>query len=190
MSKVSKDSLRASVLALRRSLDTTEVLKRSAVVQERFLRESAYREAKSVALYAGSSDEVQTGLIQKDALKCGKEIFYPRVVDNNPYLAFYRVSSNEDLSPGAYGMLEPKVGIGLSEKPASEIDLIVVPGVAFDPHGARIGYGKGYYDRALAAYEGTVSALAFDLQVVEEVPTEAHDVRMALLVSESRVYRS
>jgi 5-formyltetrahydrofolate cyclo-ligase len=119
------------------------------------------------------------------ALASGKTLLYPAVVGED--LEFRRVCSLESLVPGKFGILEPQ---GDPVDPAGA-DLIVVPGVAFDLCGRRIGYGKGYYDRSLHRLErsGRLAGFCYDFQLVQEIAGEPHDVTMDLIVTELRVVR-
>lgn len=113
-----------------------------------------------------------------------------------PRIAFFRVKVPGDLSPGSYGIPEPRPEPGgQTEAGIETFDCIVVPGVAFDLTGARLGRGKGHYDSALSVITGTrpsVVALAFDAQVilVDELPVEEHDVRVSVIVTESRTIKA
>lgn len=138
-----------------------------------------------LALYAPIHHEVETAAVAEAALAAGKTLIYPAVAGD--HLQFRRVAALGELVRGKYGIQEP-AGEELDPLAA---DLIVIPGVAFDVSGRRIGYGKGYYDRALHRMEGTGRLVAFcyDFQLVEEIVGEPHDVTMDLIVTESRVVR-
>lgn len=116
----------------------------------------------------------------------------PKVDRTSRFLSLHWVHGYADLAPGAWGIREPAEHTALLED-AAEIDLILVPGVAFDRSGRRLGYGGGFYDRLLASKEGkglkipVKAALIYQFQLVDEVPAEEHDVRVDLLISESGV---
>ena len=97
------------------------------------------------------------------------------------------INSFDDLSPGALGVLEPSPEKRIRITPES-INLVIIPGVAFDLQGGRIGYGKGYYDRFLEQTKAFRLALAFDFQIIDKVPTEKHDVPMNGILSESGIF--
>ncbi|MFA7232740.1 MAG: 5-formyltetrahydrofolate cyclo-ligase [Terrimicrobiaceae bacterium] len=113
-----------------------------------------------------------------------KRIALPRVSGDG--LVFHWVAHRNDLRPGSFGVPEPP-----SEAPPAENEfgLILVPGLAFDPRGGRLGRGKGFYDRFLAGAGGVRAGVCFDDQVVEDVPREAHDLRMDFVVTPSSIYR-
>jgi len=183
-----KEQIREELLERRRSLGPDQVRAASQSIEKRFMGSGLFRGSARLALYASFSNEVSTDEILACALRCGKEVCYPRVVrEGGAHLSFYRVDSPDVLVPGAYGLKEPDQGAGRVDPEG--LDLVVVPGVAFDTTGARLGFGKGYYDRALAGLECPVIALAYDFQVLEgeKIPVEPHDVRVAAIVTERRV---
>lgn len=145
-----------------------------------------YKRVGGIALYASFKNEVLTDEVLLDALERGKEVFYPKVIKGG--LGFVRVNGKDELEVGSYDIPEPR-GKGFVEKPI--VGLVVVPGVAFDVVGNRLGYGKGYYDRMLALLAGSAQlvSLAFDFQVVEGIPTQPHDMRVDWVITEKRVIR-
>ena len=167
-----------------------DALRLGLVIQEKLFGLPEFLEARRLALYAGLANEVRTDLLLSRALESRKEVSFPRVDSSikGGGLVFIKVESIDELTPGLYGVPEPK-GSGVEVDP-KELDFIIVPGIAFDTAGARIGYGKGYYDKALKGVRCPIAALAYDLQVsADPIPTEAHDVGVDLLVTETRVVR-
>lgn len=152
----------------------------------------AYQAAKTVMYYVDVRSEVRTRHALPEALNHGKKIVVPYCVEGRE-LALFHLTSMDELATGAFRILEPRPELrGLPEKKVDvrELDLIVVPGVAFDRRGARMGHGFGYYDRLLkgARPETLLVALAFECQVFDEIPTEGHDVFMDLVITEKAVY--
>jgi 5-formyltetrahydrofolate cyclo-ligase len=180
-----KRALRAVTLARRRELTPEQVSAHSLELQRRFLALPEYQRAQVVALYAPIHHEVETSLAANEALAAGKTLLYPAVEGND--IQFRRVNALSELVPGRYGIPEPT---GEPCRPC-DADLIVVPGVAFDFFGRRIGYGKGYYDRSLHLLEGSGRLVGFcyDFQLSEAIVGEPHDVTMDLIVTELRVIR-
>lgn len=176
-----KRSIRERLLARRRHCPAEYCLQHGLLIQQRFLAGTAYRRAVTLGLYSPLHNEVETGLVAGRCLVDGKRLCYPRV--NGDELEFVAVGDLADLTPGAYGILEPGSGAVL---PWEEIDLLVIPGVAFDLHGHRLGYGRGYYDRALARCRPDMErvGLAYQFQVVEQLPADGHDMRMTRVVTE------
>ena len=178
-----KTPIRQSILNRRRALAADMCLALSLQAQERLLASAEFDSAACVALYSPIANEVFTEEIFSAALRLGKRIVYPRV--RGSQLEFCEVTDRQALSPGMLGVLEPQEGRPVAPE---RIDLVVVPGVAFDLFGHRLGYGKGFYDRTFGARtRGLLAGFAFELQVVEQLPKEDHDVRLDLLITEARV---
>jgi 5-formyltetrahydrofolate cyclo-ligase len=134
-----------------------------------------------VALYAAKGSEVDTTAIDIAARARGLRVVYPRVVDGERVLAFHEVGVGALVS-GRHGLREPQGTAPVVS--IAEIAAFVVPGVAFDREGGRLGWGKGYYDATLAGASGLRVGLAFECQVVDAVAREEHDVLMQLIVTE------
>ncbi len=117
-----------------------------------------------------------------EALAEGKRVLCPRVVRRPRGLESYAIRSLDDLAPGTRGLWEPDPA--RAERTDEAPDLIVVPGLAFDQNGGRIGYGAGFYDRLLAVTPGVRAALAYSLQLIEEIPVEPHDALVHWVVTE------
>lgn len=141
-----------------------------------------------MALYAPAHNETDTGLILAAAFQAGKRVLYPAVCGHQMVLR--RVDRVEALQEGAFGILEPcPTGV---DHEADEADLIVVPGVAFDLSGHRIGYGKGFYDRFLQHPGRRAHLVGFchDFQVTDRtIPADIHDIPMEIIVSDRRIIR-
>ncbi|ABA89590.1 5-formyltetrahydrofolate cyclo-ligase [Syntrophotalea carbinolica DSM 2380] len=180
-----KKSLREIMLARRKHLAAEVCLGHSLRVQQRVLALPAFEQAKAVALYSPIFNEVFTEEIFHEALHRGKTVAYPRV--RGDQLDFVLVASPQQLSPGAFGVLEPT---GSATIPSSALDLVLVPGVAFDLEGNRLGYGKGFYDRVLcgSGRPALSVGLSFESQLVERLPVEDHDQCLDLLITEERDY--
>jgi 5-formyltetrahydrofolate cyclo-ligase len=162
---------------------------RSLEVQRRFLAAFPPVPGGRVALYAAIPGEVGTELIRAMYLGAGVELLYPRVMEDGK-LSFYRNGSPDIWVRGKYGLMEPRISPGM-EGLRSGFDLVVVPGVAFDSMGRRLGRGYGYYDRFLADLAGSANTvgLAFSRQLLPEVPVDAWDVPVDAVVTEDGVIR-
>ncbi|MBI5560997.1 MAG: 5-formyltetrahydrofolate cyclo-ligase [Deltaproteobacteria bacterium] len=183
-----KEHLRQTMLGQRSRMAFEEVYRLSLEIQARFVRGTEFRLAKKLALYASFKNEVLTDEIFSRALEAGKEVYFPRIVRGGPHLAFYRVNGKEELQAGSYKILEPPEVV--DEAAPATLECVVVPGVAFDANGARLGYGKGYYDRFLKKTRCPVVALAFGFQLLSRpLPEEPHDVTVNSIVTESGIIR-
>jgi 5-formyltetrahydrofolate cyclo-ligase len=181
-----KDVLRARVLAQRSLLAEVEALGWSAKIQARALQFPPYVNCQSLALYSPNQNEVATGVIRDRALVAGKRVFFPRSGPRES-LELVQMDSVSDLTEGRFGILEPRGDRRLS--PCYQRNLVVfVPGVAFDSRGKRLGRGKVWYVRLIKELEeATLVALAYDFQIVEEVPTDAWDQKVHYVISERRI---
>jgi 5-formyltetrahydrofolate cyclo-ligase len=142
--------------------------------------------ARRVALFAAVGSELDAGPAAGRLRARGVEIAYPRVGRASGLLEFCLVADDRELAPGAFGIPEPAAGAAAA--PVGSIDAFVVPGLAFDAGGARVGWGRGYYDRALAAAPDRLRiGYCFACQVVDEVPLEPSDLPVHVLVTESGV---
>jgi 5-formyltetrahydrofolate cyclo-ligase len=141
----------------------------------------------TVALYAPKGSEVDTARIDRETRARGIAIAYPRIVEGERRLSFHAAAIDE-LEPGTFGLREPR-----ADAPAIAADalaVIVIPGLAFDRRGGRIGWGRGYYDATLVSAPAAVRiGLAFECQLVDEVPRDPHDVRLHYVVTEAAVHR-
>ena len=193
--ETAKTALRTRVLARRAALSPEEVVERSQRTVERLAALRAFREAKVVLLFASFGTELRTeGLIER-CLAAGQDVVLPRVVRSPRHLGLHVIRSlGEDCEPGCWGIPEPVPGRCVEVGPR-EVDFAVVPGVAFDLRGNRLGYGGGFYDRLLAEFRldlwpDGIAALACECQIVAEVPHEEKDIPVPLIITEERVVRT
>ncbi len=180
-----KNALRTRMLATRDRLGSDERLQAGSLILKTLSLLPEYEAAATVALYAAFRGEVPTGEMIRQALAAGKEVLLPAVVGNG--LVFRRIEGEGDLAPGRFGIEEPKACC--SEVAPEVVDLFVIPGVAFDLKGNRVGYGKGYYDRSLHRFEasGGLIGICYDFQLVDEIVGQPHDVIMDRVITERRV---
>lgn len=189
-------TLKASIRELARKNRIAQKNKEvvSRAICERFMALPAYDTARTVMWYVDAGSEVRTRHLLPDALGHGKRVVLPWCVVETNKLELFHLEDMSELVEGAYKILEPK--IELRELPAKkvkpeELDLVMVPGTAFDPRGGRMGQGKGYYDRLLATArpDAPLVGMAFDCQIFDEIPVASHDVFMDLVLTESRELR-
>jgi 5-formyltetrahydrofolate cyclo-ligase len=182
-----KSSIRRLMLARRRSLSQEEFHSASLSIQHIFLETEEYLHARGIVVYASIHKEVDTEEIVRTALESGKKVAFPAVVHHG--LVFREVTEISLMKRGAFGIMEP-CQTGRSFE-LDEADIFVLPGIAFDLNGHRIGYGKGYYDKTLHRLEGQgrLVGLCYDFQLVDRIAGEPHDVKMDVIISEKRIVR-
>jgi 5-formyltetrahydrofolate cyclo-ligase len=183
-----KSALRRQMLARRSEVSAQLAERVGQVIASAVTGTAAFREARRIALYAAARGEPSMVPLFRAALAAGKEVALPRCSDRSD-LEFYRVRGREDLTRGRYGLLEPADRPGVERVDA--LDLVLVPGLAFDLAGQRLGRGGGYYDRTLAAFTGQGGLLlgaALHFQLVARVPAGDHDRPMGAIVTEEGMH--
>jgi len=186
-SLLKKNEIRKKLLKQRRRLSPSKKKKHEIQMLSFLQTWEIFNEACIIHIFLPILDEPETRKIIEFSWKSGKQIVVPCVLPNKPELFHSRLNSFEDLRPGALGVLEPSPEQRIAFTP-DRFDLVIVPGVAFDRLGGRLGYGKGYYDRFLDQTLAFRLALAFDFQLLQSVPTETHDVPMDGILTESGIY--
>jgi len=177
-----KQKLRAVARERVRGLSTDAQAQLSLRACEIFLEQEVYRRAESILLYVALVGEVDLLLIFERALGDGKRVALPRFLpETQNYGAFF--AGDKPLAPGAFGIPEPAQD---NPVPLNRLDLILVPGVAFDGRGRRLGRGKGFYDRMLSEASGVKCGICFEEQMLETIPVEPHDVGVDYLATPSR----
>ncbi|PLX85403.1 MAG: 5-formyltetrahydrofolate cyclo-ligase [Desulfuromonas sp.] len=179
---VPKSYLRIRLLQQRERLSVDERKSRSLVAQRHLLLSDIFSAARTIALYRPIRGEVATAELFSAARLAGKTVCFPRL--DGDHMVFVAIADEGSFVPGAFGVEEPW---GTTIVTPDSIDLTVVPGVAFDRQGHRLGYGKGYYDRELSqrSRRGTLVGLCFDFQFVDRLPAESHDIPLDCLVTEN-----
>jgi 5-formyltetrahydrofolate cyclo-ligase len=157
----------------------------SAQACARLKQQAVWRKAERILLFAPLPDEPDIWPLLSDALAAGKTVALPRFSAAAQTYAAARVQNlQSDLRTGQFGIREPRDGC--ADMPLSEFDLVLAPGVAFDLRGRRLGRGRGFYDRLLTGVRGVICGVAFDEQVVEEVPAGSQDIRVNCLLTPTR----
>jgi 5-formyltetrahydrofolate cyclo-ligase len=168
------------MLEKRNRLEGSEIVKRSKRIQEFVINSKEFQPVKVVGAYFAFGSEVKTDLIIERARILGKKIALPSVEEDK--ITFYELSSSKYLIRGRFGIMEP-----VPYKRVSKIDLLVVPGIAFDKKGYRLGYGKGYYDRLLSGKRTFSIGLAYSFQLLENLPHDRYDKRLDAIASEDGI---
>ena len=180
-----KALLRSKILKLRASADPGTLEELSERIRLRLEDHPLWTDSRYACIYISSKPgEVGTQGLIKSALASGKRVCVPVIDPKDEGLSLVEIQDLENLRPGCFGILEPTDGV---RRPPDSIDwdLAVVPGIAFDRLGHRIGFGRGYYDRLLAAKDSPRIGLAFGFQMVEPFETLEHDVAMNLIITEN-----
>ncbi len=197
-----KDLIRKDVLQKRDELSVYKIEVKSREIFEELVTRPEYIEASNILTYASVRNEVKTDEIILDALALGKRVFCPKVTDKkNGIMKFVRIYEPENLVPGDYGLMEPEIkddseifdpDFYADESNVRRIDgenagktMVIVPGVAFDEKGNRIGYKGGFYDRFLSkvSYADTV-ALCYKIQIVDEIIPSEYDIPVKSIIHE------
>lgn len=180
-----KRQLRRELLVKRKALpDKTAA---GAAVTNRIQLLPEYRQAESIFIYVNKKDELETTRLIDISLKSGKTVNVPLCV-NETEISFYTIQSLTELRPGAFGLLEPNPAVS-GQAAVYDRAICLVPGLAFDKKGYRIGYGRGYYDRFL---ENTVmfsAGLCYEELLCEDLPIEPHDRHVDVVVTQAHTYR-
>lgn len=181
-----KAALRKEILAARDALPPPERRALSARITPQILSLDAYRNARCVLAYMSFGSEFETAALVGDALAGGKELCLPRVNPDTRELDLQRIENIDgDLQSGVWGIREPRPAC--KHVAPDRIDFVLLPGVAFTPRCERLGYGGGFYDRLIARFANRppLVAAAFALQMCENIPLDANDRRIDLVVTES-----
>jgi len=184
-----KQQIREQAHANRKAQENKDELSR--IICEKFVALPAYAAARTVMYYVDVRTEVRTRHYLPTALRHGKRIVVPWCLDGE--LELFHLENMDELAVGMYKILEPREelrGLPARQVPIEQLDLVMVPGVAFDRRGARMGHGMGYYDKLLehARPDTPLVALAFECQLFPEIPVQEHDIFMDQIITEQAIY--
>lgn len=184
--EASKAAIRKEILYRRKQLTSEERKKASVMLTERILGHQWYYLSEYLLGFFPYGSEPDTREILTDALQKGKKVYLPRVLGTE--MEFFRVNSLQETAEGYKGIMEPAGDTEryVYEEAKARRTLMLMPGVAFDSHRNRIGYGKGFYDRYLqdkSALQIRTIAVAYQCQMVEQIPSEEQDVRPYQIIS-------
>lgn len=177
-----KKALREEMRSKRRFLEIEEIAEYSAEICEKSLE--YVKDAKAVCIFLPAFKEPDTFGIIEELWSRGIKVAVP-ISDTDTFeITLSYIENRESLERGAYGIYEPTV---IHEVDENDIDVIFVPGLAFDRNGGRMGFGKGYYDKFLARSRGIKIGLCYDFQLFDAIPTEKHDVPMDYIITEKEI---
>lgn len=179
-----KVALRQEVRTRLKTLSAERRATDSALACSRLERQGVWKEAASILFYAPLPQEPDIWRLVGDSLAAGKVVALPRYDAAAGKYVACRIQDLDDVSHGHFRIREP--GAHCEHLDLNRLDLVLVPGVAFDQHGRRLGRGKGFYDRLLALVRGATCGVAFDEQIVAEIPVEPHDVHVNCILTPTR----
>lgn len=180
-----KQAIRKQIFALRKQCTDEEVERNSKIITDKVKNIPEFQNAEYILAYADYNHEVMTCYLIEEAWKMGKKVAVPKVEGKD--MIFHVLNDFSQLQPGYFRIPEPVNGEIVDWKDA----LMIMPGVAFDRNCNRVGYGGGFYDRFLEKHPEVIRlAVAFDFQVLEEVPTEETDIVPQIIVTEKEILRN
>ena len=170
-----KSEIRKEIIKIRENLSRIEVLRKSEIISKKVVEDEAYKSIENILIYIDFKGEVCTKFIIEDALKNGKNIFIPKIEDDE--MVFYKFEGYEELESGYFGILEPKEGSVLFKGNCEFV--VITPGVAFDKDNNRIGFGKGFYDRFFKrVHPFKKIGVCYDFQMVTSCFPDENDERV------------
>lgn len=184
VSKVEKSILRKQVKDSIGAMSNEQYNELSIVICDKALQDFSVQEGKTIAITISNRPEVDTNILIENLWKLGKRVAVPKCNAKTKEMDFYVIQNFSQLET-VYMHLQEPIPSKTEYVRVDDIDLIIVPGVAFDKLGYRVGYGGGYYDRYLMNYTGSLLTLAFDEQVFSQVPSESHDIPVHRILTQT-----
>lgn len=179
----SKKDIRKRVLVERNFIKKEEWTEKSLRIYEKVITHPFFYNAEEIYCYIDFRNEVGTEKIIEKAWNLGKKVAVPKVMGS--FMEFFYIQNWNELSPGNWGIMEPKKE---NQALGSNV-LVIMPGAVFDKEKHRIGYGRGYYDQYLDKHlDYQTMALAFELQMLENIPADEHDICPKIIVTEEHIY--
>jgi len=188
MIKKQKDDIREDYKQRRKLMSPEEKFRRDALICEAAERLISFRYAEYVLLYAALADEIDVSAIARSALQKNKKVLFPRCDKKTHTMQYHIVNSLDELVEDSYGILEPP-----ADNPIYDVEnetggaVCFVPGLVYDRAGYRLGYGKGFYDRYLSAFNGCTIGVVYSDYILPEVPRGRFDVTVDILLTEKGV---
>jgi 5-formyltetrahydrofolate cyclo-ligase len=183
-----KSGIRQQVLRKRDSLDPGKKERKDRFIKKQLFLLPEFQSSPVILFFASFRSEVSTASLIEEALRMGKKVVLPSVDPVHKELRLYEIKDVNELSPGYMGIPEPAVPSD-RERDVNDVTVVIMPGAAFDLRGNRLGYGEGYYDRLLSRLRRKIPliALAYEGQIVDSLPSEPHDIRVHIIVTDERV---
>lgn len=187
-----KKEFRKKVINLRKQQTFDFISKNSSIITEKLIQMDVIKNANNIMLYLDFNNEVQTDELIKKLILLKKIISSPvTIIEDSKLIPHQIIDFENSIKVGAYGIREPKDDASPIVD-IKDIDVVIVPSVAYDINCYRLGYGGGFYDRFLNNLrdDAITIGIAFDLQIFEDVPKESHDIQLDYIITESRVIAS
>ncbi|MGN1133878.1 MAG: 5-formyltetrahydrofolate cyclo-ligase [Oscillospiraceae bacterium] len=179
-----KNALRKEYKALRNGMSLHQRRTADIEIFKNARELEAFQQAEEVLIYVSSAIEVDTYMLADYCFECRKKLYSPKCIPNSNDMIFYETESFDDLEKGSFGIYEPCEQCRKMNE--TEHPVCIVPGLAFDKRGYRLGFGKGFYDKFLAEFKGIKIGLCYDDCVTESLPKDAYDVPVDILVTENQ----
>ena len=185
---LAKEELRTRLAAVRRTLPLPTRAAHAAAMSRLLIEQPAFQSAQVVLAYSPLRFEIDPSAAVERAWALGKTVALPRTLPETRELALHVFAPGDELRESGFVVKEPLASAPSVEP--NDVDLVLVPGLGFDARGRRLGFGQGYYDRLLPSLPRALRiGLAFELSLLVEVPSVAHDVPVDLVITERRVIR-
>ena len=182
-----KNELRKIYKLKRREMTVEEVEVKSKKACRYFLESDFYKNAKTIMLYMPLGNETDTTDIINRAFTDGKKVAFPVTDEASGDITPCYATAQTQFSKGGFSVREPDVTVGANAK---DFDIIIVPGIAFDVQGNRIGFGKGCYDKLLVKTNALKVGFCYDLQICDNIPTEEFDIKMDYIITEKGINKT
>lgn len=184
-----KKLVRKEILNMRNNMSNEKRILKDKLIYNLFINSDLYKKAKDIFIYVSFGSEVNTHEIIKKAIIDKKNIYVPKIDMKKKEMIAVKIHSLIELSVNNYGILEP-INVD-KDKIANDFDIIVIPGVAFDENGNRIGYGGGYYDKYLEKniFKAKKVALAYEEQILERIESDFHDIKVDFIINTKKIIK-
>lgn len=184
-----KKLVRKEILNMRNNMSNEKRILKDKLIYNLFINSDLYKKAKDIFIYVSFGSEVNTHEIIKKAIIDKKNIYVPKIDMRKKEMIAVKIYSITELNVNNYGILEP-INVD-KDKIANDFDIIVMPGVAFDENGNRIGYGGGYYDKYLEKniFKAKKVALAYEEQILERIESDFHDIKVDFIINTKKIIK-
>tara|TARA_Y100000590_G_scaffold64049_1_gene68811 strand:+ start:5693 stop:6253 length:561 start_codon:yes stop_codon:yes gene_type:complete len=178
-----RESIRNEIKHIRNLQSTNDIYKNSIIMTDKLFSNQIFQNSNSIGFYYSLKKEVSTSNMIQKSLDLGKKVSLPKIDSESKTMNFHIINGIDNLQKNHFDIYEP-----INGDISNNIDVIIVPGIAFDQLGNRLGFGSGYYDKFLKSQTSIYKiALAFDFQLIDNIDVQEHDVPMDLIITENRL---